>query len=66
MPKEVPQNTAKGIETNLIDLGLDLITDAITGVSIPKPIKQNAFKAFGRLCSAAIEVPAVYFEGIVE
>jgi len=51
-------------ETGILDGALDVVTDAITGVSIPKPIKQNAFKAFGRLCSAAIEVPAAYFEGV--
>ncbi len=49
----------------LVDIGLDAITDAVTGVSIPKPIKRNVFKAFGRLCSAAVEVPAAYFEGVV-
>ncbi len=51
-------------ETGVLHGALDVVMDAITGVSIPKPIKQNAFKAFGRLCSAAIEVPAAYLEGV--
>lgn len=51
-------------ETGILGDALDVVTDAITGVSIPKPIKQNAFKAFGRFCSAAIEVPAAYLEGV--
>ncbi len=50
-------------EVDAAELGLDVIPEAISGVSIPKPVKQNALKAFSRLCSAAIEVPAAYLEG---
>ena len=53
------------------DLGIDIAEsgfntaiDAITGLPIPKPVKQNAWKAFGRLCSAIVEVPSAYLEGI--
>ena len=36
----------------------------LTGVTIPEPIKRNAFKALGQLCTAAIEVPIALLEGI--
>lgn len=42
----------------------DAITDLVTGSSIPAPIKKNAFKAFGQLCTAAIDIPVAYLEGI--
>jgi Protein of unknown function (DUF2806) len=41
----------------------DLLTDLVTGSSIPAPIRKNAFKAFGQLCSAAIDIPVAYLEG---
>ena len=51
-----------GIDT--AESGLNTAIAAITGVPIPGPVRQNAWKAFGRLCSAAIEVPSAYFEGV--
>jgi hypothetical protein len=42
----------------------DAVTDLMTGSSIPTPIKKNAFKAFGQLCTAAIDIPVAYLEGI--
>lgn len=39
------------------------VTDLITGTTIPAPIRKNVFKAFDRLCSAAIDVPVAYLEG---
>ena len=61
LEKSEPSTEDSGVDA--AELGLDVITEAISGVSIPRPVKQNALKAFGRLCSAAIEVPAAYFEG---
>jgi hypothetical protein len=49
-----------GILTN----ASDLLTDLVTGSSIPAPIRKNALKAFGQLCSAAIDIPVAYLEGI--
>ena len=49
---------------DIAELGINTAIEAITGVPIPKPVRQNAWKAFGRLCSAAIEVPSAYFEGV--
>ena len=36
----------------------------LVNCAIPKPVRQNALKAFGRLCSAAIEIPIASWEGI--
>lgn len=38
--------------------------DSVAGVSIPEPIKQNFFKAIGQLCTAAVEIPVAYMEGV--
>ena len=43
---------------------LDVVTDLVLGATIPTPIKRNAYKAFGQLCSAAIEIPVAYLEGV--
>jgi hypothetical protein len=43
-----------------------IVTDLATGATIPAPIRRNFFKAIGRLCSAAIEIPAAYLEGIAD
>ena len=42
---------------------LDAVTDLVLDATIPAPIRRNAFKAFGQLCTAAIEWPVAYFEG---
>lgn len=39
----------------------DTITDVISGV--PAPIRKNFFKAFGQLCTAAVDVPVTWLEG---
>jgi hypothetical protein len=41
-----------------------VVTDIFTGTSIPAPIRKNAFKAFAQLCTAAIDLPVAYLEGI--
>ena len=43
---------------------LDSIVDSIAGASLPEPIKKNFFKAFGQLCTAAVELPVAYLEGV--
>lgn len=40
------------------------VVEGIVGASIPEPIKQNFFKAFGQLCTAAVEIPVAYLEGV--
>jgi hypothetical protein len=42
----------------------DLVEGMIGGGGIPAPIRRNLFKAFGQLCSAAIDVPIAYLEGV--
>jgi len=42
----------------------DVVTDIVTGTTIPAPIRRNAFKAFAQLCTAAIDLPVAYLEGI--
>ena len=37
----------------------------ISGSNLPAPIKRNFFKALGQLCTAAIEIPVAYMEGVV-
>ncbi|WP_282017761.1 DUF2806 domain-containing protein [Salegentibacter mishustinae] len=38
----------------------DTIGDLVTGV--PAPIRKNFFKAFGQLCTAAVDVPVAHLE----
>jgi Protein of unknown function (DUF2806) len=54
------ENSDGGVLANAYDAITDLVTDS----SIPAPIKKNAFKAFGQLCTAAIDIPVAYLEGI--
>lgn len=45
----------------------EVITDivgSVAGANIPEPIKKNFFKAFGQLCTAAVEIPVAYMEGV--
>ena len=60
-----PGFSAEDSRIDAAESTLNSAIEAIAGVPIPKPVKQNAWKAFGRLCSAVIEVPTSYFEGIV-
>lgn len=41
----------------------DAIGDMIT--SVPAPIRKNAWRAFGRLCTAAVDYPVALLEGLV-
>jgi Protein of unknown function (DUF2806) len=53
-------------ETPLLGAGGELVrvvTDLVSGVSIPEPIKKSAFKAFNQLCTALIDVPVAHLEG---
>lgn len=61
MPVELKSRALDSTEM-LVTAG-DWITDSITG--LPAPIRKNAWKAFGQLCTAAIQVPVVILEGVV-
>jgi hypothetical protein len=39
------------------------VSDLVAGGSFPAPIRRNFFKAFGELCSAAIDIPVAKLEG---
>ena len=41
-----------------------VVTDLLTGATIPAPIRRNAWKAFGHLCTAALDIPVSHLEGI--
>ena len=55
---------SNGLSGGMLTSAGDLFTDLITGSSIPAPIRKNALKAFGQLCSAVIDIPVAYLEGI--
>lgn len=46
---------------------LDIVSSsasALSGISIPDPIKKNLFKALGQLCTAVVDVPIAHLEGV--
>jgi hypothetical protein len=45
--------------------GMNTITDTIETVitGIPAPVRKNFIKAFGQLCTAAIDIPIAWLEG---
>jgi len=47
--------------TDLIATAGDWITHSVSG--LPAPIRKNAWKAFGQLCTAAIQYPVAFLEG---
>ena len=47
----------------------DIITDLVADTAIPgipAPVRRNFLKAFGQLCSAAVDVPAAFLTGIAD
>lgn len=50
---------AGGLLANASDLAFDIFT----GTSIPAPVRRNAIKAFGQLCTATVDLPMAYLEG---
>lgn len=54
-------NTNPKIEEADLVTSSDIITEMVTG--IPDPFKKNALKAFGQLCTAAVDIPIAYLEG---
>jgi hypothetical protein len=47
------------------EIGLNTITDTIETVitGVPAPVRKNFVKAFGQLCTAAIDIPVALLEG---
>ncbi|MCC5929951.1 MAG: DUF2806 domain-containing protein [Cyclobacteriaceae bacterium] len=51
-------------ETSGLKSITETVEDLITG--IPSPIRKNFFKAFSRLCTAAVDIPVAHLEGKAE
>lgn len=65
MENQINENSPESDSSENFALSVvtDAVTDLITGTTIPPPIRKNVFKAFDRLCSAAIDIPVAYLEG---
>ena len=65
MDSQINENSLEsdGLEKFALSAVTGSVTDLITGTTIPAPIRKNVFKAFDRLCSAAIDIPVAYLEG---
>ena len=48
---------------DLVDSALNFGTNLLITLDLPASVVKNAYKALGKLSSAAIEVPTAYFEG---
>ncbi len=51
------------LQNNAIEPIVDGVTDLMSGYSIPAPLRRNAFKALGQLCSALVDIPVAHLEG---
>jgi hypothetical protein len=51
-------------ESTALDTIGATIGSVITGIAVTEPVQRNAIKAFGRLCSALVEVPVAALEGV--
>lgn len=47
------------------ETGLNTLTDTIETVitGVPAPVRKNFIKAFGQLCTAAVDIPVAWLEG---
>lgn len=61
MAEDIKETSAEDRGT-LSTIG-DAVGDLISGV--PAPIRKNAAKAFGRLCTAAVEYPVALIENAI-
>lgn len=48
---------------SLVELGTT-VGDLLSGTTVPTPIRRSFFKAISQLCSAGLEIPIAYLEGI--
>ncbi|MBD9461820.1 DUF2806 domain-containing protein [Pseudomonas sp. Pdm06] len=61
-PNASNEESLGGGITGLTETAGDWIVDTVSG--LPAPVRKNALKAFGQLCTAAIQVPIAILEGI--
>lgn len=64
MVEPADEDDSSEVIQNQVDIS-EIASDLVTGVSLPAPIKRNLYKAFSRLCSAAIELPLAHLESKV-
>jgi Protein of unknown function (DUF2806) len=50
------------VPRSIVEAATGTVTDWLSGV--PAPIRKNAFKAFGQLCTAVIDIPVAILEGV--
>ena len=48
-------------DTGVLAVAGEWIVDSVSG--LPAPIRKNAWKAFGQLCTAALQYPVAFLEG---
>ncbi len=60
---EEPEDRGSDTNGGALSTAIDAIGDLVAGV--PAPIRKNAAKAFGRLCTAAVEYPVALIEGAI-
>ena len=60
---EEPEDTSSANTGEALSTLVDVVGDMVTGV--PAPIRKNAARAFGRLCTAAVEYPVALIEGAI-
>lgn len=41
----------------------DVVSELVTGSSLPAPVRRSLYKTLGRLCSSFVDIPVAYFEG---
>lgn len=48
---------------SVTEVATDAVSEAAFGGTLPAPVRKNLFKAFGRLCTAAVDYPVACLEG---
>ncbi|ELI9684410.1 hypothetical protein A9D46_06800 [Photobacterium damselae subsp. damselae] len=48
---------------SVAEVATDAVSEAAFGGALPAPVRKNLFKAFGRLCTAAVDYPVAVLEG---
>ena len=59
---KIDDHSDSAVSTSLL-AAADVVSDLISDVTLPAPIKRNALKALSQLCTAAIDVPVALLEG---
>lgn len=57
------ENESEAIDESATEVVADAASEVIFGGTLPAPVRKNLFKAFGRLCTAAVDYPVACLEG---